>query len=256
MEEMLKTGIPGNKELEEIQPSPERLARGAVAVLECFQNIPCNPCAEACKRGAILPFKDINDNPVLDPEKCNGCALCISSCPGSAIFVVDQTFSETETLIKLPYEFLPLPEKGSWVTGLNREGRPVCRARVIKVLNPRAQDRTPVVSLAVPKNMGFEVRNLCTEDFFGNNTMVCRCEEITLSEIRGLIKEGYTSLDELKRISRCGMGPCQGRTCRDIVLRELAEATGIPVAEQKMTTFRPPAKPVKLGLLLGEDADE
>ena len=63
-------------------------------------------------------------------------------------------------------------------------------------------------------------------------------------------------LDELKRISRCGMGPCQGRTCRDIVLRELAEATGIPVAEQKMTTFRPPAKSVKLGLLLGEDADE
>ncbi|MBA1333938.1 MAG: hypothetical protein HPY66_0331 [Firmicutes bacterium] len=82
-----------------------------------------------------------------------------------------------------------------------------------------------------------------------NKTIVCRCEDLTLEDIRELIKKGYKSVDEIKRISRCGMGPCQGRTCRDIVLSELAKAEGKDISELKMSTFRPPVKPVKLGLI-------
>jgi bacterioferritin-associated ferredoxin len=81
------------------------------------------------------------------------------------------------------------------------------------------------------------------------NTIVCRCEDISLGEIRDLIKKGYKSVDEIKRISRCGMGPCQGRTCRDIILREIANAEGKDISELKMPTFRPPVKPVKMGLI-------
>lgn len=84
-----------------------------------------------------------------------------------------------------------------------------------------------------------------------NKTVVCRCEDLTLEDIRELIKKGYKSVDEIKRVSRCGMGPCQGRTCRDIVLNELAKAEGKNVSELKMSTFRPPVKPVKLGLIEG-----
>jgi len=79
--------------------------------------------------------------------------------------------------------------------------------------------------------------------------VVCRCEEITLEEIRQWIDRGYDSFDELKRVLRVGMGPCQGRGCRDIILKEIARAKGIPVSEVPVGTFRPPAKPVKLGLL-------
>ena len=63
--------------------------------------------------------------------------------------------------------------------------------------------------------------------------VVCRCEEIEkeieIDEIRKWIAEGYTDFEELKRILRVGMGPCQGRGCREIIMRELARATGKPL---------------------------
>lgn len=251
-----KTGIAAPENLTEAAPSKERMAKGPVAVIECFQRIPCNPCQTACKKGAIKEFEDINDRPSIDHEKCNGCGMCVSNCPGLAIFVVDETYSEKEALVKVPYEFLPLPEEGSYVTGLDREGKAVCRAKVEKVLNTKVQDRTPVVSLIVPKEFSMVVRCFSIEDFYSDSTIVCRCEEITLGEIREYIRKGYHSLDEIKRISRAGMGPCQGRTCRQLIMQELAAATGKKLPELKMSTFRPPAKPIKLGALVGGDDNE
>ena len=84
--------------------------------------------------------------------------------------------------------------------------------------------------------------------------VICRCEEIEIDEIRKWIAAGYTEFDELKRILRVGMGPCQGRGCRDIIIRELARATGKPVSEIAPGTMRPPVKPIKLSLL-AEDCE-
>ncbi|OUO91342.1 (2Fe-2S)-binding protein [Cloacibacillus sp. An23] len=84
--------------------------------------------------------------------------------------------------------------------------------------------------------------------------VICRCEEIEIDEIRRWIAAGYTEFDELKRILRVGMGPCQGRGCRDIILRELAKATGRNVADIAPGTIRPPVKPIKISLL-AEDCD-
>lgn len=251
-----KTGIATREDIAAVMPPEERLAKGPVAMIECFQRIPCNPCHTACKRGAIKEFQDINDRPAIDMDRCNGCGVCISNCPGLAIVVIDETYSDTEALIKLPYEFLPLPAAGSFVTALDREGKPVCRAKVEKVLNTRSQDRTPVVSLAVPKEFSMVVRCLSLEDYYSDNTMICRCEELTLGQLRELIRSGYQTLDEIKRISRAGMGPCQGRTCRQLIMQEIAAATGVKMPEQRMSTFRPPAKPIKLGALLGGDDHE
>jgi bacterioferritin-associated ferredoxin len=90
------------------------------------------------------------------------------------------------------------------------------------------------------------------------NTIVCRCEDITLKEIRDLIAHGFKTMDELKRISKCGMGPCQGRTCRQIVMREVAGATGKDIRQVEVSTFRPPAENIKLGILAqaAEEKDE
>lgn len=79
--------------------------------------------------------------------------------------------------------------------------------------------------------------------------VICRCEEIEIDEIRKWIAAGYTEFDELKRMLRVGMGPCQGRGCRDIILRELAKATGRNVADIAPGTIRPPVKPIKICLL-------
>lgn len=251
-----KTGIPTKEDIESITPSEERRKKGPVAVIECFQKIPCNPCYTSCKFGAIKEFEDINDRPVVDFDKCTGCGVCVVNCPGLAIFIIDETYSDTEALVKIPYEFIPLPEEGSYVTALNREGKPVCRAKVVKVQNAKSQDRTPVVSLAVPKEFSMEVRFFNINDYFSDNTYICRCEELTLGELRELIRMGYRTLDEIKRISRAGMGPCQGRTCRQLIMQELAKTTGQKMEEMPMTTFRPPVKAIKLGALAGGDDNE
>jgi len=81
------------------------------------------------------------------------------------------------------------------------------------------------------------------------DTIICRCEDITAEEVRDLIVRGYQTPDEIKRLSRCGMGQCQGRTCRLLLVQEIAAATGRGVRDIPVSTFRPPTKPVKLGLL-------
>lgn len=78
---------------------------------------------------------------------------------------------------------------------------------------------------------------------------VCRCEEVTLAEIDEWIDRGYDTVEELKRILRVGMGPCQGRGCQDILMREIAKKTGKPLTEIVPATVRPPVKPIKIGLL-------
>ena len=88
------------------------------------------------------------------------------------------------------------------------------------------------------------------------NIIVCRCEDITLAEIRKIIAEGYRTIDEIKRVSRAGMGPCQGRTCRAIIAGELSRYYKIPMEEVLMPTFRPPLKPVKLGSFVKEGGDK
>jgi bacterioferritin-associated ferredoxin len=82
-----------------------------------------------------------------------------------------------------------------------------------------------------------------------NDIVVCRCEEITLKEIREWIDRGYDSVNELKRVLRTGMGPCQGRGCQDIIMREISKRCGIPLDQVEAGTVRPPVKPVKSGLM-------
>ena len=89
------------------------------------------------------------------------------------------------------------------------------------------------------------------------NTIVCRCSDVTLKEIRDLIKNGYTTLEEIKRVSRAGMGPCQGRTCGQLILREIALYTGKNISELNVCTSRPPVKGIKLDqIALGGKEDD
>ena len=157
-----RTGIPTDDDLEEVIPDKERLAKGPVVIIECFQKIPCDPCAISCKLGAIKPFKDINDLPQVDFDKCTGCGICISSCPGLAIFVIDINYSDEKSLIKLPHEMLPLPEKGEDVYALDRDGSILGKAKVVRVL--KIKNKTNIISLEVPKSMAMKVRSIKVED--------------------------------------------------------------------------------------------
>ncbi len=85
--------------------------------------------------------------------------------------------------------------------------------------------------------------------------IVCRCEEVTLGAVRQWIAEGYHTFDELKRILRVGMGPCQGRGCREIVLREIAAMTGKQMSDIPPGSFRPLTRPVKIGAIADDGGE-
>ena len=144
-------------------PGAERLARGPCAVIECVEAIPCNPCEPACPHGAIVVGSPITNVPVLDEEKCIGCGLCIAACPGLAIFMVDLSRTDGLAAVSFPYEYLPLPRPGDEVRAVDREGVVRCRARVIRVLRPARNDRTPVITVTVPRELADQVRGLLPE---------------------------------------------------------------------------------------------
>lgn len=81
--------------------------------------------------------------------------------------------------------------------------------------------------------------------------MICRCEDVTLADIRKHIGEGCRTIEEIKRFTRAGMGPCQGRSCQKLIAQELAAAYGLPLEDILTPPLRPPAAPVKLGVLAG-----
>ena len=139
-------------------PEKERFEKGPVAVIECTEQIPCDPCAYVCPKDAISVGRPITRLPRLDEEKCTGCGLCIPSCHGLAIFVVDKTYSAREALLQIPYEFLPLPKKGERVDCLDRCGRKVTEGRVHKVTHPRRSDHTATLSIVLDKAYADEVR--------------------------------------------------------------------------------------------------
>jgi len=141
-------------------PSVERLAKGPVACIECVEDIPCNPCEKACPFGAIRVGTPITNLPALDETKCTGCGQCLAICPGLAIWLLDATYSDTEAIVAMPYEYLPLPSKGDAVHALNRAGEKVCDAQVRRVRKTQKADGTAIVTVVVPKEHVMEVRTM------------------------------------------------------------------------------------------------
>ncbi len=86
--------------------------------------------------------------------------------------------------------------------------------------------------------------------------IVCRCQDITEEEVVAAIRQGATTIDEIKRLVRAGMGPCQGRTCRRLVAQILSRELKKPAAEIYPPTFRPPNRPVPFKLIMVEYTDQ
>lgn len=128
-----------------------------MAVIECIQNIPCDPCAYICKFEAIRKSSFVNP-PVVDYDKCTGCGECVAACPGLAIFVVNLKYKNDKALVTIPYELLPTPKRGEIYEALDREGKPVGEARIIGV--KKVKDGTAVVTMAVEKRLAMIVRSI------------------------------------------------------------------------------------------------
>ena len=245
-------------------PGMEVLNRKKCVVIECKQNIPCNPCESACPHNAITVENPITNLPVVDPEKCIGCGLCVAQCPGQACFLVDMSNADYDT-VTIPYEYYPLPEKDQEVYGLGRNGKYLVKATVVKVIMTKVNDRTAVIEIKVPKGFGMQVRNISVdgkrispdniidseegkkfEAVSDENMYVCRCEEITKAEVIEAVRNGARSVNEVKRRLRAGMGLCQGRNCAKTIERIIAAELGVSPAQVPEATKRGPVRPIKL----------
>ena len=82
-----------------------------------------------------------------------------------------------------------------------------------------------------------------------NETVVCRCEEVTAGAIRHCAASGCIGPNQTKAFSRCGMGPCQGRYCGLTVTRLLADYHGLEPDSVGSYRIRSPIKPITLGEL-------
>jgi thioredoxin reductase len=78
-------------------------------------------------------------------------------------------------------------------------------------------------------------------------TLVCRCEEVALSDVNTAIKEGAGDLQSVKLLTRLGMGPCQGRNCAPSMGMYLCETLKRTPQQVGRISSRPPVKPITLG---------
>ncbi|HVK84848.1 MAG TPA: (2Fe-2S)-binding protein [Kofleriaceae bacterium] len=84
--------------------------------------------------------------------------------------------------------------------------------------------------------------------------VLCRCEDMTLADLEHSVARGYCDIEEVKRYTGFGTGPCQGKECLAVVALQLARITGQPPATIRPFTSRPPLAPTPLKLLARDPA--
>jgi bacterioferritin-associated ferredoxin len=82
-------------------------------------------------------------------------------------------------------------------------------------------------------------------------TIVCLCQDVTEDDIVRAIQLGYDNPETVKRFTAALMGPCQGRSCAEIVMAAVSRHTGIPIEELIAPPIRQPVVPVRMGKLAG-----
>ena len=156
-ESLLRKGYVDDSEIERFPGVTHQ--SGVHPVIECTQNIPCNPCQDACPKKCISIGDNITSLPIVLPDsECINCGMCVASCSGQAIFLVNEDLGDGTATVTLPYEFLPLPEAGTNGVALGRDGKVVCDATVVGVKSMKAFDKTNLLTMRVPKEYAMTAR--------------------------------------------------------------------------------------------------
>ncbi|MBI9009234.1 MAG: 4Fe-4S binding protein [Tenericutes bacterium] len=146
-------GYPTKEQVKTKFPKIEKLVK-PIAIIECYQEIPCNPCSTSCPVNAITIGEDINKIPKIDYDLCIGCGSCVYSCPGLCIMLV--SIKEDLAIFQIPYELLPVPLTGEIWSGIDRSGHQICEANILKTLKNKQSDRTVIVTVSVPKEFLYD----------------------------------------------------------------------------------------------------
>jgi Fe-S-cluster-containing hydrogenase component 2 len=156
----LQRGYNTRDELEELKviPPEEVVKEKRVGLIECVEEIPCNPCAHICRVYAIQ--KDGLCSPgIVDWEKCTGCTMCVAVCPGLSIFL--QQIKDGKGYVTMPYELLPEPKVGGKVLLMDRSGEVVGEGTIVNPTYQAKGDAYPrwVVTVEMDDpELSYEVR--------------------------------------------------------------------------------------------------
>jgi len=201
-------------------PSAERMQKPFV-IIDCLYGFACNPCAFACKYGAITKTST-STAPEIDFEKCVGCMDCVYQCPGLAIF----GYNIQRSTFMLPVEFDV--NEGLEVFLVDNQGAILGEGIVERVL--RKKNLTHIARIRA-KNMSSElqiqVRGFIAKDQYRKalhfesyqeepcqDIFMCHCDDVPLKQVLELVGERkYISVEEVKHTTHLGMGPCRGKRC-------------------------------------------
>lgn len=225
---------------------------GVFPVIHCLQEIPCNPCTTVCPTNSIHTEDGGLMAVPLYTGSCIGCNKCLLICPGLAITLVDFRKDANHPTVTIPYEVFNYPVKtGDELELVDIGGADLGRYPVTAVLEMKER-HTQLVKTSVPRAIAKQVASFRVQPAsvsepltqpvipqkLADEAMICLCERVSVGEVRELIKGGITNLNQLKSITRAGMGPCGAKTCETLIKGVLREE-GIPVENVVPNTKRP-----------------
>ncbi|MFP4287175.1 MAG: NADH-quinone oxidoreductase subunit I [Candidatus Izemoplasmataceae bacterium] len=152
-----KTGIPPLEMVKKEFPELSVLVK-AKAIIECYKEIPCNPCSTVCPVDAIFIPEDINVRPLIDFDACTGCGKCVYHCPGLAITL--RQLKDGKALLTIPYEFTPLPTLGTVVNVMNREGNVITKGLIKRVTLKEIHNKTALIHLEIPESFVYDAMTI------------------------------------------------------------------------------------------------
>ena len=242
-------------------PTPERMAAKPFVQLDCLYGFACNPCTFSCPQGAISK-PTTSSTPTVDYNKCIGCMACVNHCPGLAIFGYD--LAKNWCFLPIEYEV----QDGAEVFLVDNNGRKIGEGRVEKILHKDNKTNVARVFVAQVDGQMTDVKGFILKEKYLNTlsiqntqntqkepTYICHCEDITDAQVLEAVGDRkYISVDELKHITRMGMGPCRGKRCIARA-RGLLRAHGIELTGDA-TPRAPLSNQVSLGDLYTEGRRE
>jgi bacterioferritin-associated ferredoxin len=199
-----------------------------------------------------------------DIDKCIGCLSCAAICPGLAATIVDYRKDPQNPTVTMPYEIWRKEvEVGALVPVTDEDGAMLGKFPVQKVVANPKYPGTLLIQVKLPKNVAKSAVGIWvqeedrdpSEQFekepLPDEAIICRCERVSAGEIRAVIRSGVTDMNQLKAVTRAGMGACGAKTCR-LMIQRIFREEGIDLAKVTDRTDRPLFVEVTLGSLAGE----
>ena len=260
-----KAAILKSKPGGEYHRTPPAKDDGVFPIFHCYQEVPCNPCTSVCPVAAIKTENDaITGLPyMIDLDVCTGCASCVAVCPGLSVAMVDFREDPNKPLVTLPYEvWRERVEVGQKVPITDLDGAILGYYPVEKVRSRRKYPGTLLVQVTVDKAVAkaavgiwvqekqIEPSKIYQKQLPPDDAIVCRCERITAGEIKDAIRDGVRDMNQLKALTRAGMGSCGSKTCRPMIWRIFKEE-GIELVSVTDRVDRPLFVEVPIGVLAG-----